>query len=332
MAARLLPAAARAVLASVRDDAIERAVRHSAARVGFAVIYHGIAERTGDPKRELVPPHGKELFDAELRHLKEHYSVVPASDLPAAVARRRRGEPVPVSITFDDDLRSHVDYAVPALLEHGLPAAFFLNGGSLRESHVYWWDGLQRAVDERRPEVEQLFGTALATGPIQSLGEHIESLTPADRTAVAHKLADIAREDRLDAGLGDSDVKALHGAGFEIGFHTLRHDPLPPLEDEALAAALTEGRRHLAQLVDADVQLLAYPHGQADARVAEAARAAGYEIAFTTDEERISESSNSLLLGRFTPSFVSPRHFASQISKTLLGRLARRGSRAAGGR
>jgi peptidoglycan/xylan/chitin deacetylase (PgdA/CDA1 family) len=258
--------------------------------------------------------------------------VVSASQLPGAVAGRRRGDPVPVSITFDDDLRSHVDYAMPALLEHGLPAAFFLNGASLRESHVYWWDALQAAVDERRPELAELFGASLASGTIQSLGLHIESLRPDDRTALAHRLADIAGTDRVQAGLADADVRALDGAGFEIGFHTLRHDPLPPLDDRALAAALTEGRRHLAQLVDADLQLLAYPHGQADARVAEAARAAGYEIAFTTDERRISDNSDPLLLGRFTPSFVSARHFASQISKTLLACLARRGSRADGGR
>jgi peptidoglycan/xylan/chitin deacetylase (PgdA/CDA1 family) len=225
---------------------------------------------------------------------------------------------VPVSITFDDDLPSHIEYALPALTRYGLPAAFFLNGPSLRERGIYWWDPLQRAVDQRLPELESLLGASSRSETIQALGEQIESLHPAERRRLAASLQKIAGGDPADTDLSEADVTALKDAGFEIGFHTLSHDPLPALDDDALRDALTEGRAELADLVASDLRLLAYPHGQADARVAAAARSAGYKMAFTTEEEPVSGTSHPLLLGRFTPSFVSVEHFASQIAKTLL--------------
>ncbi len=42
-----------------------------------------------------------------------------------------------------------------------------------------------------------------------------------------------------------ADVAALAAAGLEIGFHTLRHDVLPALDDAALEAALRDGREAL---------------------------------------------------------------------------------------
>ena len=53
------------------------------------------------------------------------------------------------------------------------------------------------------------------------------------------------RSDPPDAGLRAEDVRTLADAGFEVGFHTLRHDPLPQLDDEALRRAMVDGRAEL---------------------------------------------------------------------------------------
>jgi peptidoglycan/xylan/chitin deacetylase (PgdA/CDA1 family) len=308
----------RRLLAPVRDEAIERAVRRSRLRIGFVLVYHGLARETGDPVRELVPPYGENLFDSQLRFLKERYRVVRASSLLEAVASRRPGERVPVSITFDDDLRSHVDRARPALLRHGLPATFFLCGASLDRPLASWSERLQRAVDRGLPGVQQLFGEpASDLSTIQAIGQRIEALEPRERAHVADRLGELVGPDPPDAGLRRRDVLALKEAGFEIGFHTLRHDPLPTLDDEALREALTKGRDELAELLGEQPHLFAYPHGRVDARVAAAVKAAGYRIGFTTTEKAVLAGDDPLLLGRFAPSFLSVRHLASKIAKTL---------------
>jgi peptidoglycan/xylan/chitin deacetylase (PgdA/CDA1 family) len=305
-------------MAAASHVAVERIIRRSPLALGLSVVYHGVAAQNGDVRRELTPAHGEALFESQLRFLKDSYRVVRASDLPDAVTLRRRGERLPVAITFDDDLRSHVEHAREALLRHRVPAAFFLSGASLDRPYAFWWDRLQRAFDRGHQDLVTLPGEARSEMTIHSLGVRIEELGPAERARLADRLGEIVGPDPPDAGLRRHQVIALKHPQFEIGFHTLRHDPLPPLNDAALTDALSSGREELEDLVGERLRLIAYPHGRADARVAEAARAAGYAIGFTTTDAAIGSDSDPLLLGRFAPSVVSQRDFALQISKVLV--------------
>ena len=129
---------------------IELRCRWSKRRVGLALCYHRISDPQGDPERELVPPLGIKGFEAHVRYLNRHCRLVRASELLEAARERRRGEPFPVAITFDDDLPSHVQGAMPVLERHGAPATFFLCGASLERPFAFWWERLQRAWDRGR--------------------------------------------------------------------------------------------------------------------------------------------------------------------------------------
>jgi|GEM_PF-1105703 peptidoglycan/xylan/chitin deacetylase (PgdA/CDA1 family) len=79
-------------------------------------------------------------------------------------------------------------------------------------------------------------------------------------------------------------VEALAERGIEIGSHGLRHPHLPDLDDEALREELWSSREQIrARLGRCDV--LAYPFGEWDDRVAAAARDAGYAYAFSLPSE-----------------------------------------------
>src|SRR3954451_23889053 len=120
--------------------------RRCDARIGIAVIYHGLGARDGDRAYELAPAVGTRLFDEQLRHLQAHYHVVRPSELLNAAAERRPGSPVPVALTFDDDLRAHTELAAPALERAGVGAGFFLCGASLDRPTSFWWEDLQALV------------------------------------------------------------------------------------------------------------------------------------------------------------------------------------------
>ena len=83
--------------------------------------------------------------------------------------------------------------------------------------------------------------------------------------------------------MGAGDLRALAGAGWEIGAHTHSHPHLTTLDDAALARELSESRERVEQTMGAPCRSLAYPYGDFDERVVEAARAAGYEAACTLD-------------------------------------------------
>ena len=298
--------------------------RWSDRRAGVVLAYHRVGDPQGDPVHELVPALGTSLFEAQVRYLGTRYRVVPASDVYDAARTRRRGERFPVAITFDDDLPSHASTAAPILERAGLPATFFLCGASLEAPHTFWWERLQMAVDNGRSPAA-VASTVLEkedpryTDPwaIHELGRDIQAIEHPKRDAVAEQLLSLSGPPPNGAGLRGEAVRSLATRGFEIGFHTFRHDWLPGLDDDALARAMHDGRARLEAAAGRPVTTIAYPHGGSDARVAAAASAAGYSVGFKTASEAIGAQTDRMLIGRVEPSFESLGHFAYQVAVAL---------------
>jgi peptidoglycan/xylan/chitin deacetylase (PgdA/CDA1 family) len=301
--------------------AIEPLLRRGGRRAGVVLLYHRIGERAGDPDGELNPALPARLFRAQLRHLARRYRPVPVSRLRAAATDRRPGERFPVAVSFDDDFAEHVGYALPCLRDAGLPGAFFLTGAALDGPAEFWWDTLQRAVDAGMDPAEALGGDPGGPDPrpLHRAAAAIEAMPGEERAAIHERLARRAGPAPPDAGLRAQAVSQLAAAGQEIGFHTLRHDRLPELDDGSLASALRDGRRAVAEAAGAPVAMLAYPHGAADRRVAQAARDAGFAAAFTVRPEAVTPESDALLLGRVEAPFDSVGRLALRLVRTLAG-------------
>lgn len=313
-----LPTAVKGPLRAPAAWLLERSLRLSSGKLAVAVVYHRVGDPPGLPEREIVPALSVRLFHDQLRLLSARFRIVRPSDVLDAATSRRPGQPFPLAITFDDDIESHAGVAAPILRRLGLPAGFFLCGASLAAPYEFWWERLQRAVDTGvAPRV--LATAAVGSGSsIHEMAARIENLDPAERRGVAARLQDEVGPPPDDSGLRAAAVRALSGDGFEIGFHTLAHDPLVGLDDEALDRALTEGRDVLAEVAgEGSLRMIAYPHGRADQRVADAARRAGYTMGFTTSWDAISSTDDPLLLGRVEPSFESASHLALRLARRL---------------
>jgi peptidoglycan/xylan/chitin deacetylase (PgdA/CDA1 family) len=286
--------------------------------VGLVVVYHLVAQRSGDPERELVAPHSAELFQAHLRHLASRYRVVQADALLAAARDRRRGARVPVAVTFDDDLRSHVTLVAPLLEAAGLLATFYLTGAGLDGPKRFWWERLQSLWDAGDEAVRADLLARAGTTPdasLRTLGLTVENWPARRRAAFDAELAELAGDDPVDAGLRASDVRALVDAGHRVGFHTLRHDNLTTLTGEELVAALRDGRDALQAVVGAPLRTLAYPHGRANPVVAVAAAEAGFEAAFSTVATPVNPANDARRLGRYWPSYGPSALFALDLAQ-----------------
>ena len=302
--------------------------RLSGARVGCVLVYHGVADETGDADREIVPAIAATLLESHVRLLSRRYRIVPPSAILDAVVRRRRGGRVPLALTFDDDLASHVTHAAPLLRRRGVPAGFFLCGSMVAGAGGYWWEHLQESVDAGRLRPDDLPGAtaeqvdaALAREPgaISGLARIVEELDPAARVTATAALARHASPRRR---LERDDVRSLVRDGFEVGFHTLRHDRLPPLDDARLEAAMSDGRRELEELAGVRLTTISYPHGRADARIGDAARAAGFTVGFVGGGARIGPGDEPLLLSRLSPTFETGGTVALEIARYLRRRTA----------
>jgi peptidoglycan/xylan/chitin deacetylase (PgdA/CDA1 family) len=304
-----------------------RDARLSTSRLGVVLVYHRLGEVAGDARYELVPALATRLFEAQLDYLRANYRVVPPSRLLDAALERRRGDAVPVAITFDDDLRSHIDVAAPALRRAGLPAGFFLCGASVDAAHRFWWEDLQALVERPAAVPARLrslqgvdLGPALGSEPgaLHEVAELIERLPPRRRDAVAAELR--SNSPVPPAGLTARQIGQLARAGFEIGFHTRSHYLLSTLDAAELRDAMNEGKERLEAVVGRELTMIAYPHGKADARVAEAARAAGYRLGFTGDPRPVGPPTDRLLIGRSEPPAAPPDDFGRAVAATLARR------------
>ena len=288
------------------------------------LTYHRIGPHSEDPALTLNPALGVELFERELEHLLRRYRIVVPTKVPAAARERRPGEPFPVGLAFDDDTRSHVDVVAPILRTHGVRAGFFLGGWTLAGRPRPWWETLQLAVDERLVDPKWLSAPpALVEAAlrrerhaIRRLGREIEVLEPDRRRELTLELDGLTSGLRRDAGLDAATIRALADV-HEVGFHTRRHDTLTALSDDGLAEALATGNAELAQAAGRPITSIAYPHGQADERVAAAAAGAGYTTGFRGSNRALSPRDDALLLPRLAPSHESIGVFAITVARAF---------------
>jgi peptidoglycan/xylan/chitin deacetylase (PgdA/CDA1 family) len=308
----------------LRAALVEHRVRRSARGVGLALVYHRVVAEPGVPEFELAPAVGRTAFRLELEYVLGHYAVVAPTDLPAAAAMRRPGEPVPVAFTFDDDTHSHVEEVLPALAALGIRAGFYLGGWSLHGDSRPWWETLQLAVDHDRlqpgdlPEVPADLA-ALRRDPraLRRVGREVELLAPDARHLLAVRLAALTAGLQADPGLDRRELAEL-AARHEVGFHTRAHDRLVTLPDGELARGLVDGRTELEAAIDRPIDVVAYPHGDADVRVAEAARTAGYVLGLAGRNRALTTAEDRLLLPRLSPWHTSLGAFALTLARATL--------------
>ena len=210
-----------------------------------------------------LPPHGPHAavgeqivhgitaaaLERHLRHLRRSYQLVPASQLHCAMLARRRGRPIPIAVTFDDDLASHLEVAAPLLRRLACPATFFLTGAGLDGAHGFAGGSACRRRRTGASTYALRFARshcALAPGSRSPASPSRSSGRPRlIRAAVADALAAHRR------GLARVPADAVAGArlaraGFEIGFHTRDHRPRE-LADDELARALDGGQAALGE-------------------------------------------------------------------------------------
>jgi peptidoglycan/xylan/chitin deacetylase (PgdA/CDA1 family) len=93
-------------------------------------------------------------------------------------------------------------------------------------------------------------------------------------------------------------VRRLIAAGWEIDSHTVTHPDLRTLGDAALRRELVDSRAWLRRTFRVPADFLCYPAGRYDARVAAAARAAGYDGATTVEPGIATPATDPMALPR----------------------------------
>lgn len=209
----------------------------------FAVTFHGVASRRYPDLPKDIQP----SFDAaELRRALTWLR----SHFGLLSPRQFLAGQPGILLTFDDGFANNAEQALAVLREFDAPAVLFVT-----TQHVH---------DPR-------------------------DWLPAVREQVARKwdnVADVPEETAKDLYDGMSAEQLRQCAktpGITIGAHSVKHPLLTQCSDEELRAELEGSKRTLEEITGKEVDLVAYPTGDYDERVAQAVRASGYRAAFALD-------------------------------------------------
>jgi peptidoglycan/xylan/chitin deacetylase (PgdA/CDA1 family) len=299
--------------AVLRSTTVNRIAREVARLRGrrLILVYHRIGAVA---ECEVVPTVPVDLFRAQLQVLGENVDLLP---LDALVPRDdpmplvRHGRRPAVALTFDDDLESHVEEALPVLRQFAVPATFFLSGRALHGRGAYWFQHLESLLTS----YGQSRTAALLRRPGLTVAELISGCQQS--MDVRRRVTELAAALPAPRVLGSDAIAALADAGMTIGFHTVNHDVLPGLDDKALDEAVTCGRTDLAARTGRPVRYFAYPHGKADARSAAAVRRHGFDAAVTGRPAPVGLRDDRYRLGRWEPGCLGVDDLLTKLTVRL---------------
>lgn len=258
----------------------------------FAVLnYHRVAEPEHRP--DLYPglisaTPGE--FEAQIGFLASNYPLI---GLPDLLAARRDGRPLPdgaVAVTFDD---AYGDFSTAweILRAHGVPVTMFVpTDYPARPESAFWWD---RVFDALASSSSPGLETPAGALPCSDHGARMRSFRrvrelvhrlPHDRAMEV--VDDIVRRaaptPKPPSVLGWKELRSLRSEGVTMAPHTRSHPLLDTVSQERAHAEIAGSLRDLTQQGVQPESVLAYPDGAFTERVVRAARAAGIEIALST--------------------------------------------------
>jgi peptidoglycan/xylan/chitin deacetylase (PgdA/CDA1 family) len=299
----------------------------------LVIAYHRFTNAATVPEAAVRTP--ADVFDAQLRHLARHCTVVAPGDIPEAV---RAGDRV-VVLTVDDGYRDGHDVALPVLQAHGLPATFFVTTRFLDGRARAWWDDLRWMVEHSRrstlpaahglPQPLALRGAAREAAVVALQRAYSGLPEPEARELLAFVAEATGVDWRARPTAGEwltwELARRMRGAGMFIGGHTASHPVLSRVPPERQAAEVAECRHRLEEELGEPMRYFAYPVGQRDS-FDEASRAAiagegvelafscygGYSTAATWDpyDVRRCTVSSTMRFERFTMATVLPQVYA----------------------
>lgn len=256
-----------------------RAKRQRAMQI---IMFHGVG---GDDYP--VP-----VFEAQLRYLKKHFSIVSLEPIVEKVAGRGSVESHEIALTFDDGLHNHCALVYPVLKRLNIPATFFVCPG-LVESGQWLWnhevrERLRMLSGERRVSlshrvqapgsgVEEILGWMKSLEPKQR-----KSVEEAVRTAVPDFRPSAQQHQQYDV-MTWRELASFDPALVTIGSHSVSHPILTTLNPAELAYEIRGSRRWLEERLQRPIEHFCYPNGAGNAAVLHCVREC-YRSAVTSEK------------------------------------------------
>lgn len=254
-------------------------------------MYHRVLPRADALRRAVEPGMyvAPETFARHLDWLASEFHVLPLFEIVERLDRGSVLPPAACAITFDDGWRDNLEHALPLLQSRGMPATLFAVTGRIGTRGAFWPDEVMRRLRAAGRGAARELASRLGAGsdpdPASALLAHLKALpqprleSALDLIRSATPATDEDSRELLDWG----ELEVLQRGGIDVESHAATHAILTQLDPAAAGRELRSSLDALRARGLGRRRLLAYPSGQADARIRELAAEAGYRAALTTE-------------------------------------------------
>lgn len=243
-----------------------------------------------------------------------------------------------VVVTFDDGYADNLEVALPLLEQYEIPATFFVAAGYIGARREFWWDELERVVNDSGHLPPRLHLKAHSNPPffwrgdtgdpiatvslIRALHAFLLPLDSEERDHLISQLRAIggtpAESRPANSIMTEGQLRRLASHPLaEVGAHTMTHPLLSAVSADDERREIDDSRRNLEAITGKPVTSFAYPFGYEgswDAESRAAVAAAGFERACTTEWRPVR---------RGTDLFALPRLFVTGWDAAQLERVLR---------
>ena len=284
---------------------------------GGVIAFHGVGRDPHLPVMHVSP----ETLAAQLRHMKNSYSVVSLRELLARW-RVRGSTNGCVAITFDDAYIGVLKYALPVLRELNLPATVFVASDHARRGSAYWWDAAEL---DRLSAPGNAWTNAPAAVGLPPCDTSDPTATDRIRSRVLARFAGrwpdalVASEDSDWRSMNFGELATLAAdERIDFGVHTVTHPALPFLSFDEQIAEIHDNLTALRERLPRVLPVVAYPYGLYDSTTLRAASAAGMSAGFTMEGRAAGERPSLMTVPRVGAGEIhAPMALARKLNRAL---------------
>jgi peptidoglycan/xylan/chitin deacetylase (PgdA/CDA1 family) len=286
------------------------------------LMYHCVLPGTDARRRALQPGLivTDSIFDQQLAFLSKHYRIRPLVEVVDQLDKGRGGDLDCAVITFDDGWRDNYEFAYPLLKKHGVPATIFLTTDFIGTNKLFWFVKAALAWPQVTETVlsgivakvvhtkDQLFpATELTLDRVSDLAadfdrfaEFLKRVDQSVADGIVDGLASLI-DDRVNSDewlLNWEQVREMSREQIDFGSHGCRHTIMTKLSPGELTRELEDSRQKIKQELGTAPTVLAYPNGDCNDSVRQAAGRSGYKGAVIVGSYPVSREIDLMTIPR----------------------------------
>lgn len=260
-----------------------------------------------------------QAFAAHMRFLSRHFRLLTPEQFGAELRGPGFGRRACL-VTFDDGWHDNVQYALPILERHAIPAVVFITTDFIGTTKTFWQERLTRRLyhasrsmaygDDVLRELNAADARSMTDVDARSRMRDVVTSLKAREPLVIERLLSRLETGAVREGSGNMDfgedrflswdaVWKLQQSGFiTIGSHSHSHTPLPSLGYAGAKLELGRSEQELQEHGIPASHICAYPNGMVNDSVTAAAKDAGFILGFATGNDRVRNGDDPLRLRR----------------------------------